>query len=528
MKRRTFLKKSAGAVVIPSLLNGFGVKAYAEPMLNRMFNPGSTATDHVLVLIQLNGGNDGLNTVVPLDQYAALSQVRNHVLLPDTSVLPLNGVSGTGLHPAMTGIKELFDDGLAQIIQSVGYPNPDYSHFRSTDIWMSAADSNQVIPSGWAGRYLNYEYPNFPTGYPNTDMPDPLAIEIGYAASLTFMGPTYGMGMAISDPASIYSLVNQTQSPVPNTPAGEKLQYVRDIANQSRYYGQAVTTAYNTVVSQLPYPANNELAEKLRIVARLIAGGLKTRIYLVSLNGFDTHASQVEVNDHTTGTHATLLSTLSESVKAFMDDLSHLGIEQRVVAMTFSEFGRRIIDNASFGTDHGAAAPMFVFGHKVQGGILGNNPTISSQAGANDNLPMQYDFRSVYASILQDWFCVPPNEVDNIMLQAFQQLPVVQAGTACLSATHEINQQAGRSMLECYPNPFTDIANIKYQTDGGYTMVQIFSAEGQLLATPVNGELSPGAYQCYWNSEDLPTGAYYVRLQNGPIQQVKGMIKVRS
>lgn len=526
MKRRHFIKNTVGGVVLPSLLSGFGVKAFGASPFAHVLNNLTTETDHVLVMIQLSGGNDGLNTVIPLDQFANLTNNRANVLVPETSVLPLNGYAQNGLHPAMTGMQQLFNDGKMQIIQSVGYPDQDFSHFRSTDIWMSASDSTQVVNSGWAGRYLSYEYPNFPTGYPNTTMPDPLAIEIAYSPSLAFMGPSSGMSVSVSDPTSFYNLVNGIQTPVPNTHAGEQLAYVRLIADQAEAYGGAITTAYNNNAQQLAYPAGNDLAEKLKIIAKLIAGGLKTRIYMVSIGGFDTHDSQVVPADHTTGEHADLLKELSDAVKAFMDDCRHLNIHERVMGMTFSEFGRRILSNGSDGTDHGAAAPMFLFGEYVQSGILGTNPLIPAAATTDDNIPMQYDFRSVYATVLKEWFCVPEADLQTILFQNFQSLPIINS-PSCISSIHEVNAVAGESILSNSPNPFTGITTLDFKTKGGYTMIQIFNTEGKLVGVPVSGNYAAGTHTTYWNSEDLPAGIYYARLQNGVDQQVRTMFKAQ-
>lgn len=526
MKRRDFFKKAAPVITLPALINGFSFKAFAgSPMMQAL--SASVLTDHVLVLIQLNGGNDGLNMVIPLDQYSNLSAARANILIPDTQVLPLSGITGTGLHPAMTGMQQLYDDGKVNIVQAVGYPTPNYSHFRSTDIWLTASDSNQVLDSGWAGRYLNYEYPNFPTGYPNATMPDPLAIQIGSSVSLAMQGPAASMGMAISDPTSFYNLVNGIQYPAPNTPAGKELTYVRQVAQQSTAYATVITAAANNITVQSPgYPTAgvNSLADQLKIVARLVAGGLKTKVYMVSLGGFDNHSAQVDSLDPTTGTHADLLSKVSVAVKSFMDDLVFLGVEDRVAGLTFSEFGRRIKSNSSDGTDHGAAAPMFVFGNAVQSGILGANPTIPSTVTSSDNIPMQYDFRSVYASILQDWLCVPTADLNSIMLQNFQMLPIIQT-TACAGAgVHEQNQNAGENLISNYPNPFVESTYITFTSKGGHTCVQIFDNEGRLIKTPIDGEYPAGEYKIWLENENYTAGIYYARLQNGATQQVRNMI----
>lgn len=529
MKRREFFKKSAPVALLPGLINGFSVKAIAGSPLFQALSSG-TQNDHVLVLIQLNGGNDGLNTVIPLDQYNNLSLARQNILIPDTQVLPLNGTLATGLHPSLTGIQQLFNDGKVSIVQAAGYPPQNFSHFRSTDIWLTGSDANQVLASGWGGRYLNYEYPNYPTGYPNTTMPDPLAIQIGSSVSLALQGPAGSMGMAITDPTSFYNLINGIQDPAPNTPAGHELSYVRQVAQLSQVYASVITAAAAQVTQQSPsYPAagTNSLADQLKIVAQLIAGGLKTRIYMVNLTGFDTHSSQVVSGNTTTGNHATLMNKLSVAVSAFMDDLSFLNIEDRVVGMTFSEFGRRIKSNASTGTDHGAAAPMFVFGSMVQGGIIGSNPVIPSPITSSDNVPMQYDFRSVYASVLQDWFCVPSADLSTILLNNFQVLPLIQP-VACLnSGQHELNLEAGVNLISNYPNPFTDSTYITYTSQGGHTLIQVFDGEGRLISTPLDREVDAGTYKLWFENEDYPSGVYYARLQNGSAQQVRNMLITR-
>lgn len=441
MKRRKFISTFSAATVLPALLDGFSFKTFAaSPLLQALAN---TNTDHVLVLIQLSGGNDGLNTVIPLDQYSTLSTARSNILIPSAQVLPLSGTVITGLHPAMTGIQQLYDNGKATIVQGVSYPSPNFSHFRSTDIWMTASDSSQVLSSGWVGRYLDYEYPNYPVGYPNATVPDPLALEIGSTVSLAMQGPAVSMGMTISDPTNFYNLINGIQDPAPNTNYGKELTYIRQVNQQSQAYSAVITAAANNITQQSSaYPATgqNRLADQLKIVARLIAGGLQTRVYMVTLGGFDHHSLQVDASNTTTGAHATLLSQLSEAVAAFMDDLNFLSINNRVVGMTFSEFGRRIISNGSRGTDHGIGAPMMLFGDAVQSGIIGTNPVIPANATINDNVAMQYDFRSVYASVLHEWFCIPQADLNQIMLQNFQVLPVIQNNACSVSVDiHELN-----------------------------------------------------------------------------------------
>jgi uncharacterized protein (DUF1501 family) len=528
MKRRKFLSALSAATVVPAVLDGFSIRSFAaSPLLQAL--AASTNNDHVLVLIQLSGGNDGLNTVIPLDQYSALSTARNNILIPTNQVLQLNGNSQTGLHPSMSGIQQLFNSGRVNIVQGVSYPSPNFSHFRATDIWLTASDYDQTLTTGWAGRYLDYEYPNYPVGYPDSIMPDPLAIEIGSSVSLGLQGPNVGMGISITDPTNFYNLINGIQDPAPNTNYGRELTYIRMVNQQSQAYSAVITAAANNVTSQAPvYPAPglNYLADQLKIVARLIAGGLKTKIYMVGLGGFDTHSGQAEQGSPSTGSHADLLSKLSVAVSAFQSDLSYLNADDRVLGMTFSEFGRRIISNASMGTDHGSGAPMLLFGNAVQSGILGTNPIIPANANVNDNIAMQYDFRSVYSTVLNKWFCVPAADLTQIMLQNFQLLPIIQ-DSACVVGIHELNQKAGESLVWNYPNPFTSSTYVTFKSAGGHVLLQVFSTEGQLIKTLADREYDAGTYEIWYENEGHPAGTYYLRLQNESLQQVKNMIVMK-
>lgn len=528
MRRRDFLKNSIpAAAILPAIVDGYSVKAFPanSPLLQALMNP-AIETDHVLVIVQLSGGNDGLNMVIPVSTYGDYYSARSNVAIAENKILKLNNYANTGLHPAMTGLQTMYNEGKLNIVQAVGYPSPNFSHFRATDIWMSGSSSDQVVNTGWAGRYLNTEYPNFPEGYPNETMPDPLAIQIGYTSSLALQGPAMNMGMSITNPTSFYNLLNNIVDPAPDNPMGHELTYIRTIARQTNLFAQRIVAAASLVPQQAAYPEDNSLADQLKIVARLVKGGLKTRIYMVGMGGFDTHASQAEAADTSIGNHAKLLKTLSDAIKAFTDDCQFLGVQDRVMGLTFSEFGRRIKSNSSMGTDHGAAAPMFIFGKQAIPGVTGTNPAIPGGASVNDNIPFQYDFRSVYASILQKWFCVPNDTLQTILFQNFQTLDIVKDNDC--TGKVDPNQDAGKEIITNYPNPFTESTTIKYYTTGGHTLVQIIDMLGRVIKTPVDQDYRiAGSYTTTFNSGNLPCGVYYARLQVGPVQQVRPMLKVR-
>ncbi len=523
MKRSQFLKLGGGAS-LAFLLNGLPVSTYASNPLLRLLAKQTSATGRVLVLIQLNGGNDGLNTVIPLDQYSALSAVRSSILIPQASVLTLTGTSATGLNPAMKAIRDMYNNGLVNIVQGVSYPTPNFSHFRATDIWTSGSDSTQYLDTGWLGRYLDNEYPNYPGGYPGASMPDPLAIQIGTGVSPVVQGPQVSMGMAISDINSFYNIVNGTVNPAPATPAGHELTFIRYISQQTQAYtGVIQKAAGSSTTLSTQYPASgNSLADQLKIVARLIKGGLTTPVYVVSMGSFDTHSAQVDPTDHTVGTHASLLGELSVAVSAFYDDLKLMGVDDKVAAMTFSEFGRRIISNASGGTDHGTSEPVMVFGPGVNPGIIGSNPVIPPAATVNDNLAMQHDYRSIYAAVLSDWFGVSSTVMGKVLLNSYPILPVFRnnlaAGNTVVGGTDEVLGQN-------YPNPVQGTTTITFASSGsGTTTIQLFDASGRLVKTLAQGEFTRGQHQVMLDRGNMVPGVYFYRLTNSSEQATRQMI----
>jgi uncharacterized protein (DUF1501 family) len=528
MDRRQFIRTTAAATV-----GGFTVRGMANPVLGNLLKSGA-ADDRVLVVVQLFGGNDGLNTVIPLDQYGTLSGMRGNILIPEVDTLELPGTDGaTALHPRLTGLRNLWDNGKLSIVQSVGYPDPNLSHFRSTDIWESGSSGNQYLNTGWLGRYLNTLYPNYPNGYPSEDVPYPIAIRIEGSMGLGLQHHGVAMGTTINNTEDALNLAgNIYQDPVLAGCSGYKLAYIRDIQRQTDLYGDVIeaAAATNCPHSSL-YPTGSapgaELANALKIVATLICGGLGTKIYWVSITGFDTHSNQVNSGNVLNGVHADLLQGVSDSINAFQDDVQQMGISDRVLGMTFSEFGRRVWSNNSRGTDHGAAAPLFLFGDAVVPGMLGSNPVIAPETDDQTNVPMVHDFRSVYASVLEQWFCLEPAEVETVLLGSHPSLPIInQQCSVGIGAHHPTTP--GELTLNVAPSPFTERTTVTYTCAvAGNVKLQVMNAMGQLVAQPVNKVMAPGRYSMDLDMGPMPAGMYFCRLQNGPFQQVRNMMKVR-
>ncbi|MEL6853408.1 MAG: DUF1501 domain-containing protein, partial [Bacteroidota bacterium] len=491
MKRRNFLHTAGAASLASFFLHGTPLRAHSPtPYLAQLANLADE-TDRVLVLIQLNGGNDGLNTVIPLDQYDNLSKARPNLLIPENQVLKLD--NDAGFHPGMTGLHSLYKDDLVAVVQSVGYPSPNFSHFRSKDIWTSGSPATEHWNSGWAGRFLDEVFPNYPNGFPSEDEPHPPAITIGSVVSQTCQGEVVNLGLAIKNPSNFNELLDTGTGQAPNTPYGHELTFLRETIRQTNQYLEIVQEAATngTNVSAL-YPENgNKLADQLKIVAQLISGGLKTRIYVVNLGGFDTHANQVEGNDPTDGKHNELLTKVSEAIAAFQDDMEQQGYAERVLGMTFSEFGRRIASNDSNGTDHGAAAPMILFGPCVNPGIFGANPVIPEEVKNRDSLPMLYDFRSVYGSVLMDWFGLKEKTIKDLLYDEFSYIPVLQTYDG--EGPREFQSLF---IQPNFPNPFVDQTTIRFRTDQTTRIkVMVFDSQGRLLEILANEEFIAGNHE---------------------------------
>ncbi len=516
MKRRDFIKNMALASVgTPILLNEMKFQAIAK----KLFNVSKNASDRVLVIIRLNGGNDGLNTVIPRDQYANLTIQRSNVLIPETSVLPLT--TETGLHPVMTGMKTMFDTGKLGIIQNVGYPTQNRSHFRSMDIWSSGL-INANATTGWLGRDFDNHYPNYPTDYPNAQYPDPFAISMGYEVSSTCQGLMANFSHSVNNPFDVYNL-NGSGVVNDGTYYGSHMEYIKTLIDQANAYGGQINMAANAgnTLSSM-YDPNNPLAVQLQYVAQMISGGLQSKVYVLNVNEFDTHDSQVLTTDTTQGKHAELMKTVSDAIAAFQDDLQLLGIEDRVAGMTFSEFGRQVASNASYGTDHGDAAPMFLFGTCLDFSLLGPNPIIDSNIVPQAGVPMQIDFRDVYASILKDWFEVPTSEIQPLFEHSITYYNLLGA---CSVGIEE--EELAKDQAIIYPNPSFGQSSVRFVTDNEWVKIEVYDIQMKKVAEVFDGHLVAGTHDITFELRDVNAGEYFVNIQKESGTFTTKMVLVR-
>lgn len=517
MKRRKFIKSTAAAVALPLILNGMPITALRKSSL---FNAINDKDDKILVLVELNGGNDGLNTVIPIDQIDQLANARSNILIPESQILKLT--DKTGLHPVMTGMKSLYDNAKLNVVQNVGYPNQNRSHFRSTDIWKSGSDADEYLPTGWLGRYFDLKYPGFPNAYPNAECTDPFSITVGSLVSETCQGMGGNFSMALIDPTQLFTLNEGAEGNAnQNTCYGMELAFLRNALLQTNSYVNVVTQANTSGTNQVTYPDDNSLATQLKLVAKLISGGLKSKVYVTNLSGFDTHADQTDSMDPTTGSHAVLLGQVSSAIAAFQADLAAQGLEERVIGMTFSEFGRQIKSNFSTGTDHGTAAPLFLFGTCVKPGITGNNPFIPTQLYNQEGVAMDIDFRSIYGTILKDWFKMSDLDISAILFSGWQYLPLIKD---CTTATFD--PTIDQLEVKLYPNPVSQNAHIEFYAESEQIRICVFNALGFEVKLISDQKFSFGLHRIDFNMDGLPAGNYYLRIDSKRASVTKAFVRI--
>ncbi|MDX8552846.1 DUF1501 domain-containing protein [Tenacibaculum sp. 1B UA] len=528
MKRRNFIKLSATASAIS--LTPFQLQAALKTFMPYIDCPD--ISNRKLVLVNLSGGNDGLNTIVPLNQYDIYSNLRPKIKVPVTGSNQYITLDRTlinnqqiGLHPALTGIKSLYDRGWVRIMQSVGYPSQNKSHFRSNDLYLTGNDGNSVLngsSTGWIGRFMERYYSNLVT------QNFPIAIEIGAVnRSLGFHSQeahNLSLNLSRQDPNNFYSIVNGLlgEAPLnyPDSDYGDQLRFLTGIDSSTDTYSEAISTAFGKGTNASTYP-DNDLSNQLKTVARLISGDLKTKIYMVHIHGFDTHDSQVQGGGEVIGSHYNLLSELSGAMEAFMNDLNSQNLADDVVGLTFSEFGRKAAENGNLGTDHGEIAPMFIFGKPVKGGVSGTNPDLSEATSANNFqlTTVQYDYRQTFATLLQNFLGANDAIIDETFFNhtlndSFVNLKVgdilkseFDISLGCIPNQNDNFQENKKWLL--YPNPFKNTINlssIEYLESVSY---KIYDSSGAFLMSRtdrlVNGKATIDLF-------NLSSGVYFFEI----------------
>lgn len=499
--RRGFLQSTGlFAAGLAATVNGIPLYALGS---SEHFSPLSTfETDRTLVLIQLRGGNDGLNTVI--DRFnSEYYNIRPTLAIPESNLWALD--QKTGMSNQMIDLKPMWEEDKMKIIHNVGYPHPNFSHFRSSDIWATASDTDEYKKDGWIGRYIDYEMPAFGEAQPTI----PPALQIGVQTDLVFQGQNTNLALAISSPNEFYKLAVSGQlydlSSLDQTPADRSLAYIRQVANSAFRYSQSISNAYNKGRNEVNYPDTN-LAQQLAIVAKLIKGRLGTKVFMVYIDGFDTHANQ-------NNNHPILLQRISTAISAFYKDLAKQSMDDKVLGMTFSEFGRTIYENGSAGTDHGTSAPILLFGKGLGKGIVGNPPDLINTDQYGDPY-FETDFRDVYASVLQNWLGMPSEVSDFVIgkegnpIEGLLPVQYPPVGSEAFEALfgHKISEED------------KDILQIHYSLlHEGPVIMEILDKSGQVIRSLINDFRPKGSHvlEIHLKKYQLIPGNYQYRLKTG-------------
>jgi uncharacterized protein (DUF1501 family) len=396
MQRRTFVSSALSV----AFLGGNASRALAQVAGAAPVLPAFGQPDNVLVVVQMAGGNDGLNTVVPWSD-DAYHRVRPAIGIPAGQVLKLDG--RIGFNPALKGLNELYHQGKVALVQGVGYPNPNRSHFEATQIWETASP-DRPQQYGWLGRYLDKRFSSgakpaslFEAVSLGDMLPAALVashVEVPAIGALGAFGYNTGRDLASKQSAGVlYDGAKAGQSP-----------YLAMIAETARdaYHGGDVLRAQTAAFTNKATYASNGFAQQLALAAKLIGSSAGSKIVFVSIGSFDTHAAQRAQQDR-------LLGYLGDGLLSFYTDLAAHGLDRNVLTLTFSEFGRRVTQNASNGTDHGTAMPVFLVGGAVKGGIYGEHPSLTNLD--QGDLAFATDFRSVYATVIERWLGRDPSDI---------------------------------------------------------------------------------------------------------------------
>lgn len=553
---------------VPFTLAGIPMKVMGENMLTKLIRSADNVNDKVLIILQLHGGNDGMNMLIPVEQYDLYYSRRPNIAIPAKNSLrkyiPLDSTlpseSQVGLHPDMPHIKGLYDTGRAAFVQGVSYKNNNGSHFRGRDIQFMGGGADDYFQSGWVGRYLNqvyspYAYPNdFPLELPNPEnleMIDPLGIEMGNDTSLIFhqQGNIPTSISLPSDLEAFSNLVNElpgfeegVADPrgippeiVENSAYWKEMNWILGLEQKTDDYAQRLYNVWTTggessVSYPETYPFNaptgskrNPLSDQFQLVARLLAGGCKTKVFMVRIGGFDTHADQTTSYDPTMGGHAALLYHISATMKAFQDDLKSRGLEDRVLTVTTSEFGRRINSNDSYGTDHGTGGPIMIFGKGVRAGVSGISPDLTNPD--TDNVDMQFDYREVYANLLHHWMGASEADVNAIFYGDYLTGSLGALATTVITGVNDSFIEKRYKLEQNYPNPAKEATTIGFRiNDTLQVIIDLMDSRGSKIRNLVSSVYEPGYHTIPVSVSGLQPGMYLYQLKAGAFKDIKKLM----
>ncbi|MFN5309746.1 MAG: DUF1501 domain-containing protein [Candidatus Kapaibacterium sp.] len=437
-----------------------------------------------IIFIRMFGGNDGLNTVVPYQDPLYYHMRQEQSIVPCAihphEVLVLPDHPSLGFHPALSGLYELYKEGKVAVLQNVGYPHQDLSHFHSTDIWLTANISGRMEYSGWMGRYLE-------TRYNGIIPPYPPAIELGSSLSRFLLGRSQDMGFAYNGNVDIPEKMTNNSSHISSSRIEQN--YINEIRNASHTFLKSIQNVVEkNIKNTRQYNSRNRIAVELSTVAQLIAGGLQTPVYSIITDLlFDNHEYLLYLQHRS-------LSEVMGVVYEFQRDCEQLGIADEILIVLYSEFGRRVRPNGS-GTDHGAAAPVFIIGNNVHGGVYGENPQLSN-LDDEGNIRFVYDFRQIYSTLLTDWFgALGLSLYPNVLSTFTENIPFLYK-----------NSELQQPLL--FPNPCMGELNVTLDSER-INSLEIYSCFGEKCIVTYQ---NMGMFGCKVMTQHLASGHYVVRL----------------
>jgi uncharacterized protein (DUF1501 family) len=530
MKRRKFIQLSALSSASSLLLNGHQIKAFSKTdLLNSI--PENIIDGRSLVLVQLSGGNDGLNTVIPLNQYDTYANLRPTIKIKETGTnagIPLDSTLAIEdqvlLHPSLTAFKSLYDAGKLNIVHGVGYPIINKSHFAARALMFKGGDGtpeNVNKSNGWMARFLH-------SGYDYETYADPLGIQLGsQKPSIGFHSEhehKVDVNLSGQDISGYYNVISNIGNPVPsniaNSEFGDNVDFISGIETATNSYSQRISEVFNAGSnSTTQYPANSDLGNQLKTVAKMIKGGSKTKIFLVLIDGFDNHSAQVEsANDSHLGKHAELLSDVGDSIKAFQDDIEALGIEDKVVTGTFTEFGRKPKENGNLGTDHGNLGPMFVIGKHVKGGVTGDNLDLTGIVKHyNESGQIQHDYRQVFSTLISDFLGASPTVLEGTEFQEFDgsnKLDLIDSSQKVIHGGELSVNSFVKDKVSVYPNPVGDTCSVKFISSAMYRgYIVLYNLEGG-IAFQMQQDFIPGMNVATLVLSHLAEGMYILGIKD--------------
>ncbi|MEZ4810185.1 MAG: DUF1501 domain-containing protein [Allomuricauda sp.] len=541
--RRSFIQALGIAGSGSMFLGSHFISASAPSPLTAAI--AAAETDNILILIRLSGGNDGLSTVIPIQQYDSYANARPNIYIPESKVLKLT--DDFGIPTYMSALEPLWGDGQFKAVHGVGYENQSLSHFTGSDIFANTdltTTGFSGLNTGWMGRHFEELYPDYLINPPEA----PAAIQIGNLANLVFQGEETNYAFVtnnvdqleqIAQTGTFYDIAT---APFDDCMYGDQLRFLRGVANTTYEYAGKIHEAYERgdALRCVEYQ-DNGFARQLSLLAKLIKGGLGTKVYMISMGGFDTHGNQPIV-------HERLMSTLSIAINNFYEDLACTQQDDKVLSMTFSEFGRRIFENGSNGTDHGKAAPTLFFGSGLSGSaFVGDHPSLDSP-NSRGNLEYTMDFRNLYGTVLAEWLCVPRATVEQHLLG--YQYRAIDLGFNCSGETFDdIAMDSDPPTLPDTPpsdngmDPDPDLLDTIVHTPyypnqraphihlempfAAHVDIELFNIIGQKVGTVFNEMMLEGSTEINIRErmrDSLSTGKYIYRISVGDQRMSKSIM----